>query len=150
MQLLSPIAPSLHVVQTFGDIFDSLDAKEFHTNGPEDVTVRFPLGTDEAAFDLFVRDEIDGAKLTLQSDAYMRCPSPQFDVERAVKYLGKAAGVTEVRFEQDQSAAAATGTLFVSASDEKAAGLLRTALVDQVELPGSQTVARIVIAPGEG
>ncbi len=149
MQLLSPPAPSLQVIDRYGDVFDSLDAKEFWTDGPEDVTVRFYDGDDEFAFDRFVRDEIDGVKLALTADAYHRCMPPAFDAERAVKYLSKAAGVTGVEFAAGASPTD-RGSLYVHTSDEASAALLRNMLVDRVELPGSNTSADIVVAPGEG
>ncbi len=150
MQLTSFPAPSLNVIDRYGDIFDSLDAKEYATEDATTVRVRFPFGTDEHAFDTFVRDEIEGAKLVLESDAYARCLPPQFDADRAVMYLSKAAGVTGVEFRANTTGDGAPNVLSVRTSDEAAAAALRAVLVDTVELPGSNTSANIIIAPGEG
>ncbi|MCB0880247.1 MAG: hypothetical protein KDC46_14840 [Thermoleophilia bacterium] len=151
MQLatVSAPAPSLDALDRYGDTFDTLDAKEFWTDGPDQLHVQFSFGHDMSAFDTFVRDEVDGVKLVLDADAFERCMPPQWDADRAVKYLGKAKGVTDVAFVPGTSPTD-RGTLNVHTSDEAAAATLRSLLVDRVDLPGSGTSADIVVAPGEG
>lgn len=106
------------------------------------------MGHDEAAFNHFVRDEVHGAKLVTDAEVYARCLPPQWDVERAVEYLGKAPGVTGVDFIVGEGGG--SGRLQVHASDAAAASTLQAILRDSVALPGSGLTATIAIAPGEG
>lgn len=146
--MTSIMAPSLHVKTNFEPAFRALDATSVETLDPSTVRVSFPMGHDEAAFNHFVRDEIHGAKLVTDAQAYARCMPPQWDVERAVDYLGKAPGVTGVDFIVGEGGG--TGQLQVHASDAAAASTLQTILRDRVELPGSGITATVNVAPGEG
>lgn len=149
MQLTSIKAPSLQVAEDFGPAFRSMDAYAVEPLDPSSVSVRFPQGADEHAFTTFVREAVDGVTLVTSADVYNRCMPPLFDVERAVKYLGKAPGVTGVDFVPSGTSPAA-GHLQVHTADEQSAALLRAMLRETVELPGDRVTATIAVAPGEG
>lgn len=146
--MTSVMAPSLHVKTNFEAAFRALDATSVETVDPSTVRVSFTTGHDEAAFNQFVRDEVHGAKLVTDAQVYDRCLPPQWDVERAVSYLGKAPGVTGVDFIVGEGGG--SGQLQVHASNEAAASTLQAILRDEVELPGSGITATINVAPGEG
>jgi hypothetical protein len=150
MNLTSIKAPALAVAERYAPIFTALDVTSTKVVDPFNLAVGFKFGHDEDAFRLFVRDEIQGAKLTLSSEVYNRCMPAPFDAERAVSYLGKAPGVTGVTFVPDMSAPGAAGTLQISTSDETSAAELRNVLRESVVLAGQHATAKINIAPGEG
>ncbi|MCW2924647.1 MAG: hypothetical protein JWM98_2051 [Thermoleophilia bacterium] len=150
MQLTSAPAPALAAKMKFDDVFTALDATATKPVDATTLHVQFHMGSDEAAFSKFVRDEVDGAKLVLDSDMYTRCMPAAWDADRAVKYLSKGLpGVTGVVFAQPQSSKPNGGSLFVTVADDAAASHLRAVLRDQVDL-GLGVPTRISIAPTQG